>query len=239
MSEERQSIYQSRPPTDGLNSDNMKFTAEQINGNGIVIQYLKQSAIAHDASEAVSVIDSFKGVYGNLKCNEHALRFLDSLFAGEELPEELKTTNCSKYGIRFWPAEAATIEEHNAIYRQRLDQEKERRIRQAEETNNRLKVEFQMLRKGWYFVSVELTAIDIISGRRRHMTNSGYGMADCKSEAYDKFVRGLNDECSRRGLIYEMCSSWNSSATIVDFVGMRVDDGFSIEAWEEYMRKQS
>lgn len=220
----------------------MKFTTEQINGNGIVVAYLQQSAIAHTAEQAREAIEQMHSVHGGnimLQVNAGTWKSLQTIFAGEELPYgagELRTTNCGKYGIRFYAAMSPDIDEHNRMYREQCEREKAERLAKAEQIKQKMLAEFNEQKKGWYRVKVELTALRPDGGMRRvYRELSGYTIAESKMDAYAKMAnKECQDACAEKGLIFEHCSSWNSGDTEVDFVGMKTDEGFSIEAWEEY-----
>lgn len=220
----------------------MKFTTEQINGNGIVVAYLNQSAIAHTAEQARESIEKMHSVHGGnimLKVNAGTWKVLQSIFAGEELTYgagELRTTNCGKYGIRFFAAMSPDINEHNRMYREQCDREKSERLSKAEQAKQERLTEFRKRKKGWYRVKVEITAIRPTDGMRRvYRELSGYIYAECKMYAYSKMANEeCHDACEEKGLIFEDCSSWDSGYTEVEFLGMKTDKGFSIEAWEEY-----
>lgn len=149
---------------------------------------------------------------------------------------DLRTTGCGCWGIDVYRAEAPTLEEHNAIVNARREAEKAERIRIAKERTAKALEEFKVIRKGWYYVELEMTTMNI-NGRRVHKTFSGHTIAESKMDAYLKAANHeCQDICAENGLIFEDCGEWNSSTTEVQFLGMKTDYGYSVEAWEEYMK---
>ena len=83
-----------------------------------------------------------------------------------------------------------------------------------------------------------MTALNL-NMRRVYKTFSGYTIAESKMDAYLKAANHeCQDLCAEKGLIFESCGEWNSGTTEVQFLGMKTDYGYSVEAWEEYMKSQ-
>ena len=219
----------------------MKKTNEQIK-RGIIVHFLKQVALVHSAAEAVEAINGFKNFSGEyLICNAKTTEWLKQLFDGKEVQPMFRTTNCSRYDILIHDALADTLEEHQRLYEEQLAKEKSERLAKAEEAKQKMLADWNVIRRGWYYVSVEVTALSMTGAMsRRFLTFSGHIIADSKMDAYNKVLdpkkNGPADMCADKGLIYESCSAWNSGHTEVLFLGMKTDYGYSIDAWEEYSK---
>ena len=140
------------------------------------------------------------------------------------------------FGIDFYPALADTLEEHERIYRERCDTEKQERIARAEAIKQQMLQEWNEPKRGWYSVCVEVTALTV-NCNRRWLTFRGHIIADSKMDAYNQAIspdkNGAPSMCAERGLTYEGCSAWNNNNTEVLFLGMKTDYGYSVDAWEE------
>lgn len=215
--------------------------------NNFVIVYCGQKGMAATPEDARRIIESFH-TYNNqsaptLAISNYAEAKIQDIFShvkGTIL--EFRTTNCGCKSIRFYPALADTLEEHDRIYQEQCEAEKRERIAKAEAREQQMLQEWYLPRKGWYSVSVEVAAHRINDNMaRRWLTFSGHIIANSKMNAYNKVLdpsqNGPQDMCCERGLIYEGCSAWNSSNTEVLFLGMKTDYGYSVDAWEEAKKK--
>ncbi len=209
-----------------------------------IIEYCGQTAMVSNVEESINAIQSFHS-YGRknnpfIQVNSYVLSALSELFErgefnGQRFPL-LRTTGCGCKDICFHEPLGDTLVEHEANYRAKCEAEKAKRIRRAEEAKQRLLAEYSEVRRGWYYVEVEVEAHDFDSCRPKYLTSSGYGIADSKMDAYKKFVGNvetLRDQCIRHNASFFSCSEWNSCNTQVDFLGMKTDEGYSIDAWEE------
>lgn len=195
----------------------MKYTVNQLE-NGIILSYLNNSGIAHSAQEAEAVINSFSNGRENLVVNNATRRSLVALFEGQEVSSELKTTNCSKYAIKHTPALASTLEEHIQLFQAQQAKEREARKQAAAELHAQLQEDFQREAKGWYFVSVEVVALDK-NMKRRYLTLDGYTLAGSKMNAYEKMTAKAAEDCIAKGCTLESVEPWNSIHTDVDYIG--------------------
>lgn len=214
--------------------------------NNFVIVYCGQKGMAATPEDAKRIIETFHG-YGRhsnptLIVNAQTSAKIDLIYTDDNAQcRDLRTTNCGANGIDFYPALADTLEEHERIYQERCEAEKRERIAKAEALKQQMLKEWNEPRRGWYSVSVEVSAHRIDDNMAcRWFTFSGHIIANSKMDAYNKALdpsqNGPEDMCCERGLIYEGCSAWNSSNTEVLFLGMKTDYGYSVDAWEEAKR---
>lgn len=225
-----------------------------------LVHYCNQRAIVSTKEEAVMAIESFHS-YGNksnptLIVNEYVGKVLADVFSDEPKGyvensqwnsykrssyslHDIRTTNCGAKSLSFYPALGDTVEEHEAAYRSRVEAEKAERLRLAEEAKQRLLAEYSEIRRGWYYVEVEIEAHDMYSMRRKYLVSSGYAIANSKMDAYNKFVSdryAFQDQCANRNAHFFSCSAWNSSDTQIYFLGIKTDEGYSLAAWEEFSK---
>ncbi len=221
-----------RPPTDGLNRYNMKK---------YIIVYCGQKGIAGTKEEAIQLIESFRN-YGKkdgelLVVNDNLSKGLENLFS-DGVIKSFKTINCGCKAIMIYEALADTIEEHQRIYDERCENEKKERIAASNARKEALLKEFKEIKRGWYGVNLEINCLDIRSSRRYTKSFSGNILADSKMEAYNKSLAQMDYFCSSRDFIFESAAEWNSSNTEIEFLGMRTDNGYSIDAWNEFSRTE-
>lgn len=222
---------------------------------GVVVTYCGYVALAHDAEEAKAAIRSWHTYHNEsshtlvVEDGSHADKAIRAIF-GEKVDSDsinmyglktydIRATFCGSKGINFWPALGPTLEEHQALYEAKRKAEEDERRRKRDEREQAMLADFHEHRKGWYRVEVEITALTA-SARRKQFTASGYGCCSNKMQAYERFcVHDVPEMCSARALTFESVSPWDSAYTTVEFVGMKVDGGYSIAAWEEYQKQQA
>lgn len=228
------------------------FTYEGYTRNN---QHLTHYTVLATTPEELYAQMSDWHIYGNaerelITPNANFRAIINAIFSGDgqyrnvngmmnDTPKrDIKTTGCGCFGINYTPALAATLDEHLALVRKAEEDAKAERIRLANEKTAELRKEFNEVRRGWYYVEIDFSA-DTSNGHRVFRTFSGYTIADSKMDAYNKALyNDIKDLCASRGLIFERATEWNGSTTDVRFVGLKTDDGFSVEAWEEYMNNQ-
>lgn len=161
-----------------------------------------------------------------------------------------KTTGCGAWEIGFHPALADTIEEHERIYKEQRERAKAERMRVAEETRQRRMVELMAQRRGWYHVELGLElSVFAVHGNDyiTHSTFEGNVVADGGMDAYYKAVKHVKDhpeELMHRGNMavlqfYAQPDGGNGLSYDCAFLGVKTDDGYSVEKWEEWKRDGS
>ena len=226
------------------------------NGN----TYVPYKAIAHTADEAIAVINTWN-TYGkpdslaanpewlHIKVNATTEQKIRTLFrdglgsypSGQPRTcETMRTTGCGCWDISFYLALADTLEEHDRIYNEQREAAKRERMRQAEAAKQRRLAELYKQKRGWYHVELDLR-LSVFNERgndyRTDMTFSGNVIADSGMDAYDKAVKDIkNDTFTHRGnmAILESWADPESHGYSFQFLGVKTDDGYSVEKWEEW-----
>lgn len=224
------------------------------NGN----TYVPYRAIAHTAEEAIAVINSWK-TYGRktsedcITVNDVTAEKIRTLFRdgfgtnalGEPVTYVgLRTKGCGAWDIGFHPALADTLEEHERIYGEQRERAKAERMRQAEAAKQRRLGELYEQKQGWYRVTVEIRMHVFADKGNDFMPFAEYSatlIADSGMDAYHKtkkFLQENPDEIRhKRGMaILQSVCAPTSSGYDFTFLGMKVDGGYSVEAWEEWKR---
>lgn len=220
--------------------------------------YVPYRAIAHTPEEAIAIINSWK-TYGRSKfpdcivVNATTAEKIRALFrdgfgtypSGEPRTYAgFRTTGCGAWEIGFHPALADTIEEHERIYKEQRERAKAERLRLAEETKRRRMAELDVQRRGWWHVELGLT-LSVFANRGNDYTTtatfSGNIIADSGMDAYRKAVKHVEEhphELTHRGnaAILMYCADPWSSSYDCTFLGVKTDDGYSVEMWEEWKK---
>lgn len=206
-----------------------------------IIVYCGQKGIAATKEEAIKLIESFRN-YGKkdgklLIVNDNLSKGLENLFA-DGVIKSFKTVNCGCKAIMIYEALADTVEEHQRLYDERCENEKKERIAASNARREALLKEFREIKRGWYGVNLEINCLDIRTSRRYAKSFNGNIIADSKMDAYNKALGQMDDFCASREYVFESASEWNSSSTDVEFLGMRTDYGYSIDAWYEFSKTE-
>ena len=212
-------------------------------------------AVVHTADEAIAVINTWH-TYGHhdefIVVNDTSEKKIRELFSNgfvktyegnKSTAVTLRTTGCGCWDIVIRPAFADTLEEHNRIYNEQRESAKQERIRLAEIAKQRRLGELNEQKRGWYHVELELR-LSVFNNHgndyRTDMTFSGNVIADSGMDAYDKAVKSIHNEgFTHRGNI-AMLESWaepTSNSYEFLFLGVKTDDGYSVEKWEEWKAK--
>lgn len=224
------------------------------NGN----TYVPYKAMAHTADEAIAVINTWKTygrqtTGGNLVVNEQTAEKIRDLFrngfgtypSGEPRTYAgFRTTGCGAWEIGFHPALAETLEEHERIYKEQREVAKAERMRQAEAAKQRRLSELNEQRRGWYHVELNVRVMVFAQRGNDYFadeTFSGNIIADSGMNAYQKAVKHVQDhpeELTHRGNMATL-HSWGepiSSDYSFQFLGVKTDEGYSVEKWEEWKK---
>lgn len=216
-------------------------------------------AIVHTADEAIAIINTWK-TYGKkdsqndwekIKVNAPSEKKIRELFAkGFAMNYDgnksdcmtLRTTGCGCWDIVIRPALADTLEDHLRIYNERRELAKHERLRKAEEVKQRRLAELNEQKRGWYHVELEIR-LSVFNNHgndyRTDETLSCIVIANSGMDAYDKAVKDIkNDSFTHRGN-FAVLESWaepTSHGYEFLFLGVKTDDGYSVEKWEEWKR---
>ena len=225
------------------------------NGN----TYVPYKAIAHTADEAIAVINTWQ-TYGCKRdyaspimvnaTTEQKIRtlFRDGLGcypSGQpHTCETMRTTGCGAWDISFYPALADTLEEHERIYNERREAAKAERKRLAEVAILRRFEELNEQKRGWYHAELTVRAMVFARKGNDYMTDltfSGNVIADSGADAYDKALKHVMEhpeELTHRGNMASL-HAWPDMASrdySFTFLGVKTDDGYSVEKWEEWKK---
>lgn len=226
------------------------------NGN----TYTPYKAIAKTADEAIAVINTWQ-TYGGKRdyaspimvnaTTEQKIRDLfrdgfDTYPSGQPRTYVgLRTTGCGAWEIGFHPALADTLEEHERIYNERREAAKAERKRLAEAAIQGRLAELNEQRKGWYHAELTIRAMVFAQKGNDYMTDltfSGNVIADSGADAYDKALRHVQEhpeELTHRGNMATL-HAWpdmTSHDYSFNFLGVKTDEGFSIDKWNEWKEK--
>jgi hypothetical protein len=224
------------------------YGGEARNGN----TYIKYKAIAHTADEAIAIINTWHS-YGAttysspITVNERTEQKIRGLFRdglGTHRWEEMRTTGCGAWSIVFQPALADTLEEHLRINREQREAARQERMRRSEVAKQLRLHELYQQRKGWYHVELDIRLMVFAQKGNDYFTNTtfeGNIIADSGADAYNKAVKHVQDhpeELTHRGNMATL-HAWgdmDSSDFSFTFLGVKTDEGFSVEKWEEWKK---
>ena len=220
--------------------------------------YVPYKAIAHTAEEAIAIINTWKS-YGKQKSSEHIVvnevtaekirtLFRDGLctyYDGKPrtwMP--LRTTGCGAWSISFYPALAETIEEHNRIQKERDDAEAEERKKRHEYYVQKRLGELYEKRCGWYHVSLEIRLYVYASRGNDYCRDTDYNcdlVADSGMDAYNKVVKWVREHpeelvVNGNAAALQSCCEPTDKGFEFEFLGVKTDEGYSVEKWNEWKR---
>lgn len=211
-------------------------------------------AVVHTADEAISVINTWH-TYGHhdefIVVNETTEKKIRELFAngfvlpyggGKSTAITLRTTGCGCWDIIIRPALADTLEEHNRIYNEQREVAKAMRMAQAAAVKEIRLKKLNEQKRGWYHVELDL-CLSVYNNHgndyRTEKTFSGNVIANSGMDAYYKAVKEIKNEgFTHRGNI-AILESWaepTSHGYEFLFLGVKTDDGYSVEKWEEWKK---
>lgn len=178
----------------------------------LVLNYYDNQGFATNAQEAISFINSLKGI----TANPSVIKDLESLFAGTNSgwlnalkrgQTQLATTGCGNSRIYCLRSLGLTLEAHNAICEQnRLDREKVKDNYFQEKMN-----EMHTKQKGWYVVNLDCQEIDIKRGGSKVRSTNWRIMGDSEIDAYNQAV-----DLATEKNFFEFASPENCQ---IDFIG--------------------
>ena len=225
------------------------------NGN----TYVPYKAIAHTADEAIAVINTWQ-TYGGKRdyaspimvnaTTEQKIRklFRDGLGSypsgAARTCETMRTTGCGCWDISFYLALADTLEEHERIYNEIRERNKQERKRLAEVAIQRRLEELNEQKRGWYHAELTVRAMVFARKGNDYMTDltfSGNVIADSGADAYDKALKHVMEhpeELTHRGNMASL-HAWPDMVShdySFTFLGVKTDEGYSVEKWEEWKK---
>lgn len=215
--------------------------------------YIPFKTVAHTADEAIATINTWR-TYGRknsceyIEVNERTEKKIRRLFSeglGTRRWEEMRTTGCGAWSIVFMPALADTLEEHLRINHEQREAARKERMRQAEAYKQKRLGELYERRRGWYHVSLGLRLMVFAQRGNDYFADTTFEgdiIADSGMDAYQKAVKHVQDnpgELTHRGNMATL-HAWgepDSSDYSFQFLGVKTDDGYSVEKWQEWRDK--
>lgn len=221
--------------------------------------YTPYKAIAKTADEAIAVINTWQTYGGKrdyaspIMVNATTEQKIRDLFrdgfgtypSGQPRTYVgLRTTGCGAWEIGFHPALADTLEEHERIYNEQREAAKAERKRLAEAAIQGRLAELNEQRRGWYHAELTVRAMVFAQKGNDYMTDltfSGNVIADSGADAYNKaldHVQRHPEELVHRGNMATL-HAWpdmTSHDYSFTFLGVKTDEGYSIEKWEEWKK---
>ena len=221
------------------------------NGPGCYGHYkgAKYEAVVHELNEAISAIETWHTYcnpnYSTIIVNENAkaklIKCIELAKRGELKRESMKSTNCGSNAIEVYPAMADTLGADRIIRAVEIHKKRMERIRIANEEREQRMTEMYQVRRGWYSVMMTFSCY-YWSNRRGEMLwgqkeFSGKVIANSQLDAYNKACHDIevnSDPFKCQGP--EFPDPTNQSMFDAYFLGMKTDEGYSLEAWEEFSK---
>ena len=223
------------------------------NGN----KYVPYKAIVHSPEEAIATINTWKS-YGRknstapgdcIVVNEVTEKKIRALFAnglgtypnGESCSYVgVRTTGCGAWEIGFTYPLADTLQEHERIYNERQKAREAARKEREHEIQREREVALSEVRRGWYHVEMDITLYVFARHGNDYFANTtfcGTVLAESGADAYDKAL----SEMEKNPMLYHgnptfvhaIPDAWSDDFSFT-FLGMRTDDGYSVEEWEKW-----
>lgn len=230
----------------------------------ILFDYFSNKQICETAEQAIDFINGLKQHnqqnLRNIVVNEHTSRLLHNVFRAEKWQTnesgqpyfktdnmlhygrlEIATTGCGQTRIYGYCPLGETVEEHDAaVAAQRAAYDE--RVKAMKEARRR---ELEFVRRGWYRVTLGIRLY--VHNRKGNdyiadVTFSGEIIANSGMNAYDKtveYIRNNPAELSHHGnmAILQSLSDPDSNDYTFFFLGVKTDDGYSVDKWEEWREK--
>lgn len=239
-----------------LNAVYITYGGQANNGN----YYFPYKAIAHSADEAIAVINTWKS-YGrkysvspvdNIRVNVVSEKKIRALFKdgfGQYLTGEpksymgIRTTGCGAWEIGFHHALADSVEEHERIINELRETQDKVRKEAMRKTEERRRAELNVQRRGWYHVELTFTAYVFSRHGNDYfadLTSSGDIIAENGAEAYRKMVNEITTKPltyhGQMAMVHAIPEALSDDFSYT-FLGVKTDDGYSVEKWEEWKAK--
>lgn len=220
-------------------------------------KYVPYKAIVHSPEEAIATINTWKS-YGRknstapadrIVVNEVTEKKIRALFAnglgtypnGESCTYVgVRTTGCGAWEIGFTYPLADTLQEHERIYNERQKALEAARKEREREIQREREAELNVRRRGWYHVEMDITLYVFARHGNDYFANTtfcGTVLAESGADAYDKAVSEMeNNPMLYHGNftdVHAIPDAWSDDFSFT-FLGIRTDDGYSVEEWEKW-----
>lgn len=155
---------------------------------------------------------------------------------------EVKTTGCRETCIYGYKPLADTVEEHDRIVKERDEAAFKAQHEKREAAVHKRLVELYEQRKGWYRVQLDIELMVFNKHGNDYIADTtfeGDVIASSGADAYNKAVKHLCDSpeevVNYRGNSSSL-QSWVNMTSYgyeFQFLGVKTDEGYSVEKWEE------
>lgn len=158
---------------------------------------------------------------------------------------EVKTTNCRETCIYGYKPLADTVEEHDRIVKERDEAAAKIQQEKREAAVQKRLGELYEQRKGWYRVQLDIKLMVFNNHGNDYIADTTFEgdiIATCGADAYNKAVKHLCDGPEEVVNYHGNMSSLQSWSDMTSygyeflFLGVKTDDGYSVEKWEEWKR---
>ena len=224
-------------------------------------------AVVQTADEAIAVINTWKtygkkdsteqwnqitvNAQTEKKIREYFSKGVVTTWEGYKLDHlSVRTTGCGCWDIIIRPALADNMDDHERIYNEQREAAKAERMRQAEAYKQKRLAELNEQRRGWYHVSLEIKLYVFRNKGNDYMPVCNYSctlIADSGMDAYDKtfeYLREHPNELQTKGMsnrgdmaVFQSACNPTSHDYEFTFLGVKTDDGYSVEKWQEWHDK--
>lgn len=199
--------------------------------NTYIAVYFNQKAIVKKPEDLLNFIDKI-----GFDINENTKSKANHLAKRTERLNhrmEIAPPGIGPRRVYIYNAFADTVEEHDRIFNNKAEEAKaKRREKRNQEITERL-TEMKKQKKGWYAVSItfERMKYNERSGdfNNTESTFSGNIVAESGMDAYNKAVNEIEKE---HEVTY--CPEPYSHYFDYHFLGVKTDDGYSVEKWEQW-----
>jgi hypothetical protein len=208
-----------------------------------VFVYFAKKAIVSNTVEGISFINNC-----GFKANNQNIQTMDMMFTpgNEDHPwcKELAPSGIGNYRIKVYNALADTLEQHELILkesqeRSRIESEAKAKIEEQKELEAKAAKTNDLLAKkrGWYHVSIWLEYYKPSIKDLPTLTDAtftGNVIAESGMDAYHKAV----EEITR---LYDVVNYADATSELfyTYFLGVKTDQGFSTEKWNEWKNEGS
>lgn len=244
-----------------------KFNSQNNRTMKILFVYFSKKQMCETAEQAIEFINGLKfrnqENQRSICVNEHTEKMLRAAFDTEWQTNdygksyilikgmfpiytlEIATTGCGNSRIYGYKPLGKTVEEHDAVVTARREAELLRQKAILNEKREARMLELNASRKGWYHVELDVR-LDVFNDRGNNYmadkTFSGDIIAASGMDAYNKaveYVKRGPEEFSTRttmGILQDYSDPYGDGFSFI-FLGVKTDDGYSVEKWEEWKEK--
>lgn len=183
------------------------------------------------------------GAWVDVRPGADFFRFMENGFEHQYIaPLEIATTNCGNTRIYGYKPLADTVEEHDRIVKERDEAAAKVQQEKREAAVQKRLGELYEQRKGWYRVQLDIKLMVFNNHGNDYIADTTFEgdiIATCGADAYNKAVKHLCDGPEEVITYHGNISSLQSWSDMTSygyeflFLGVKTDEGYSVEKWEE------